>query len=313
MATFKQLLHRLKDNITYTPSSDEVAEAVEAFTTSDKGQGWIDNAIAHDAALKSKISNGDDTEARAEALTYQGLHAISLHEKAHALYERGDFLEARRLSQGARRVTAGIEIHPGANIGKNCFIDHGASLVIGETTIIGDNVFLYHGVTLGATDGTKDTGGRRHPKIGNNVEVGNGAQVLGKVDVRAGVKIAAGAKIIGNHIVIEEGARIGPDVKIVEPKGKYTDESPLIIGRNATIEAGVEVRKSILTDAHVWGAVPNIPGVIPGNQALSPIYTLKPSSGIEQPLNKVDLQGLEWYSTLVAGLKQMIGFQPSAT
>ena len=100
-------------------------------------------------------------EAIKEVLTYQGLHAIAWHKmRAHRLYEKKEYAEARKISQGVRRLTAGIEIHPGAEIGENFFIDHGSGVVIGETTEIGNNVMLYHRVTLG-NDGSKVPPGKR--------------------------------------------------------------------------------------------------------------------------------------------------------
>ena len=112
-------------------------------------------------------------------ICYPGLHAILLHRLAHLLYRIGLRLLARIVSQIARTIT-GIEIHPGATIGRRFFIDHGMVVVIGETTIIGDDVILYQGVTLG---GTGKERGKRHPTIGNRVVVGTGAKVLGNITV----------------------------------------------------------------------------------------------------------------------------------
>lgn len=125
-------------------------------------------------------------------LTYPGLHAIALHRLAAVCHRRGLKLSARIISHINRFVT-GIEIHPGAQIGRGLFIDHGFGVVIGETTIIGDNVTLYQGVTLG---GTGKERGKRHPTLGNGVVVGVGAKILGAVTVGDGAKIGAGAVVL---------------------------------------------------------------------------------------------------------------------
>ena len=110
-------------------------------------------------------------------LLYPGFHILVYHRIAHWLYEHGHFFLARWVSQHGRHKT-GIEIHPGARIGRCLFIDHGMGIVFGETTVIGDNCTIYHGVTLGGTG--KDTG-KRHPTLGNNVLIGAGTKVLGPV------------------------------------------------------------------------------------------------------------------------------------
>lgn len=125
-------------------------------------------------------------------LTYSGLHAVLAYRLSHALYTRRHFLSARVISQSARFLT-GIEIHPGAKIGKGLFIDHGSGVVIGETTEIGDNCTLYQGVTLGGTG--KDTG-KRHPTLGNNVMCGAGSKVLGPFKVGDNSKVAANAVVL---------------------------------------------------------------------------------------------------------------------
>jgi serine O-acetyltransferase len=123
---------------------------------------------------------------------YPGFHAILLHRVAHRLYTAGFLLLARIVSQFNRTVT-GIEIHPGATIGRRCFIDHGMGVVIGETTEIGDDVLLYQGVTLGGTGKEK---GKRHPTIGDNVVIGTGAKILGNITIGAHTKIGAGSVVI---------------------------------------------------------------------------------------------------------------------
>ncbi|HWI41087.1 MAG TPA: serine O-acetyltransferase [Verrucomicrobiae bacterium] len=125
---------------------------------------------------------------------YPGLHAVWFHRMAHGLWTRKCYFAARFLSHLARFFT-GIEIHPGARIGKGFFIDHGMGVVIGETAEIGDNVTLYHGVTLGGVSWEKV---KRHPTLGDNVVVGSGAKVLGPFTVGAGSKIGS------NSVVVKE-------------------------------------------------------------------------------------------------------------
>lgn len=148
-------------------------------------------------ALKNEIKFIMDRDPAARnpfevLILYPGLHAIINHRIAHWLYERKLFFLARLISQISRFFT-GIEIHPGAKIGKNFFIDHGMGVVIGETTIIGDNCTVYQGVTLGGTGKEK---GKRHPTLGNNVMVGSGAKVLGPFKVGDNSKVAANAVVL---------------------------------------------------------------------------------------------------------------------
>jgi serine O-acetyltransferase len=123
---------------------------------------------------------------------YPGFHSILLHRTAHRLHTSGFPLLARILSQFNRMVT-GIEIHPGATIGRRCFIDHGMGVVIGETAEIGDDALLYQGVTLGGTGKEK---GKRHPTIGDNVVIGTGAKILGNITIGDHTKIGAGSVVI---------------------------------------------------------------------------------------------------------------------
>lgn len=125
-------------------------------------------------------------------LCYPGVWALMMHKPAHWLYKHDAKLVARMISQSVRHAT-GIEIHPGASIGKRCFIDHGMAVVIGETTEIGDDVTLYQGVTLGGTGKDK---GKRHPTIGNRVVVSAGARVLGPFSVGDDVKIGSGSIVL---------------------------------------------------------------------------------------------------------------------
>lgn len=153
-------------------------------------------------------------------LTYSGLHAVHSYRRAHWFYQHKCFTIARIISQMSRFFT-GIEIHPGAKIGKGLFIDHGMGVVIGETTEIGDNCLLYQGVTLGGTGKDK---GKRHPTLGNNVIVGSGAKVLGPFYVGDNAKIAAGAVVLEEvppnctavgvpaRVVRRNGQRVCPDL-----------------------------------------------------------------------------------------------------
>lgn len=145
----------------------------------------IDCVMKNDPAAKSKLEI---------LLLYPGVHAINCHRISHTLYKKKFFFLARLISQLARFFT-GIEIHPGAIIGDSLFIDHGMGVVIGETAQIGNNVVIYHGVTLGGTG--KDTG-KRHPTVGNNVVIGCGAKVLGPIIIGDNVKIGA------NSVVLDE-------------------------------------------------------------------------------------------------------------
>jgi len=143
-------------------------------------------------------------------LLYPGVHAVMMHRVAHYLNKKGMKVSARALSQFSRFVT-GIEIHPGATIGKGLFIDHGSGVVIGETTVIGDNCTIYQGVTLGGTG--KDTG-KRHPTLGNNVMVGSGAKILGPMTIGDNTQIAAGAVVL--HEIPANCTAVGMPAKVVK-------------------------------------------------------------------------------------------------
>ncbi|MFE8703807.1 serine O-acetyltransferase [Cytobacillus sp. FJAT-54145] len=153
-------------------------------------------------------------------LTYSGLHAIWCHRLAHALYKKKLFFLARFISQVSRFFT-GIEIHPGAQIGRRLFIDHGMGVVIGETCEIGDNVTIFQGVTLGGTGKEK---GKRHPTIKDNALIATGAKVLGSITVGEYSKIGAGSVVlkdvppnstvvgIPGKVVIRDGVKINKDL-----------------------------------------------------------------------------------------------------
>jgi serine O-acetyltransferase len=152
-------------------------------------------------------------------LLYQGLHALVAYRIGHALYKMRLFFFARWLSQMARWAT-GIEIHPGARIGKRFFIDHGMGVVVGETAIIGDDVLLYQGVTLG---GTGIEQGKRHPTVGNNVVIGTGAKVLGNIIIGDNSYIGANAVVIKD--VPPNSTVVGVPGRITKQDGKKMDFS----------------------------------------------------------------------------------------
>jgi serine O-acetyltransferase len=179
-------------------------------TSSQKTSGWredIQSVFDRDPAARNTF----------EILTtYPGVHALMFHRISHALWNIGLKWLARLLSNLARLMT-GIEIHPGARIGRRFFIDHGMGVVIGETAIIGDDCTLYHGVTLGGTSWQK---GKRHPTLANDVVVGAGAKVLGPIEVGEGARIGsnavvvkdvpAGATVVGVPGKLINQARTGP-------------------------------------------------------------------------------------------------------
>ena len=145
-----------------------------------------------------------------EALLYPSLKVQIYYKISHYLYLKKHYFLARLISEKAKRKT-GIEIHPGAKIGKRLFIDHGFGVVIGETAIIGDNVTIYHGVTLGGTGKEK---GKRHPTIKDNAIIGAGAKVLGAFVVGENAKIGAGAVVLEN--VPDNSTVVGIPAKIVK-------------------------------------------------------------------------------------------------
>jgi len=173
----------------------------------------VSNVMEHDPAAKSRLE---------VFLCYSGLHAVWWYRVNHWLWNHRFFLFGRIFSQIAR-LLSGIEIHPGAKIGRRLFIDHGMGVVIGETSIVGDDVTLYQGVTLG---GTGKEHGKRHPTIEDGVVVGGGAKILGNIVVGKNCRIGAGSVVLRNvpdnstvvgvpgHIIFREGKR----VVITDPK-----------------------------------------------------------------------------------------------
>lgn len=143
---------------------------------------------------------------------YPGLKALKAHRRAHCQYNKGHLLRARMISQRSRNKT-GIEIHPGAKIGKRVFIDHGTGVVIGETAVIGDDVTIYQGVTLG---GTGKHVGKRHPTIGNGVTIGAGAKVLGPITIGDCSKVGAGSIVLKD--VPADSTVVGNPGRVVHKK-----------------------------------------------------------------------------------------------
>lgn len=162
----------------------------------------IETVFAEDPAARSTME---------VILCYPGLHALWLHRLAHIWWNNGYLFLARLLSHLNRFIT-GIEIHPGAQIGRRFFIDHGMGVVIGETTEIGDDVLLYQGVVLGGTSLNK---GKRHPTIGDNVVIGSGAKVLGPINIGSGSKIGAGSVVVKS---------VPPDSTVVGVPGRTVEE-----------------------------------------------------------------------------------------
>ena len=176
---------------------------------------FLDSIKKRDPAAKSILSI---------ILTYPGVKAVFFHQKSNYFYKAGFDLIARIITQTIRFFT-GIEIHPGAKIGKNLFIDHGMGVVIGETSEIGDNVTIYHNVTLGGSspsiDSERQRHEKRHPTIGNDVVIGSGAQIIGPIKVGNNSRIAANAVVVKD--VPENATMVGIPARAVklENKGKF--------------------------------------------------------------------------------------------
>ena len=176
---------------------------------------YLESIKKRDPAAKSIISI---------ILTYPGVKAVFFHQISNFFYKAGFDLIARIISQTVRFFT-GIEIHPGAKIGKNLFIDHGMGVVVGETSEIGDNVTIYHNVTLGGSspsiDSERQRHEKRHPTIGNDVVIGSGAQIIGPIKVGNNARIAANAVVVKD--VPENATMVGIPAKAVklENKGSF--------------------------------------------------------------------------------------------
>ncbi|TWT11895.1 serine O-acetyltransferase [Planomicrobium sp. CPCC 101079] len=182
-------------------------------------------------------------------LTYSGLHAIWAHRIAHLFFKKNWFFLARVISQISRFFT-GIEIHPGAVIGRRFFIDHGMGVVIGETCEIGDNVTLYQGVTLGGTGKEK---GKRHPTLEDNVLVATGAKVLGSITIGANSKVGAGSVVLKNvpanstvvgipgKVVIKDGIKVKPDLNHQDLPDPIMDKVEAMEFKLAQLQREVEL------------------------------------------------------------------------
>lgn len=169
----------------------------------------IDSIMERDPAARSRLE---------VYFLYSGFKAIRAYRKANWCYKHNLKFLARWISQRSRHKT-GIEIHPGATIGKGLFIDHGMGVVIGETTVIGDNCTIYQNVTLG---GTGKDHGKRHPTLGNDVLVGSGAKVLGPINIGNNVRLAAGAVVLND--VPDNSTAVGVPAKVVRISGVKTNQ-----------------------------------------------------------------------------------------
>lgn len=181
-------------------------------------------------------------------LTYAGLHAIWNHRIAHAFYKKKFFFLARTISQISRFFT-GIEIHPGATIGRRFFIDHGSGVVIGETCEIGDDCTIYQGVTLGGTGKEK---GKRHPTLGNNVLVATGAKVLGSITIGENSKVGAGSVVlkdvpfnstvvgIPGVVVIQDGVKVKRNLDHQDLPDPFADRCKQMEAKIAELQQEIE-------------------------------------------------------------------------
>ena len=179
---------------------------------------WMQVVLDKDPAAKNVL----------EVLLYPSVHALFFHRIAHWVYARGVPVLPRAISQFARLATGGIEIHPGAVIGRRFFIDHGSGVVIGETACVGDDVMLYHQVTLGATGWWRDDGvggKRRHPIVEDGVTIGVGASILGPVTVGARSRIGALAIVVED--VPPGSTVVGPRASYVERQGEPVRRQPI--------------------------------------------------------------------------------------
>ena len=209
----------------------------------------ITNVLQQDPAAKSRLEI---------VLCYSGLHALWAHRVNHWLWNHGLQLLARCLSEVARWLTV-IEIHPGAQIGRRVFIDHGLGVVIGETAVVGDDVLLYQGVTLG---GTGKERGKRHPTLENNVVVGAGAKILGNITVGQNCRIGAGSVVLRSvppdstvvgvpgHIIFRNGKR----VVITDPRqinDPLSEALAAVVGEVNRLRERVKQLEGTVGDSHV--------------------------------------------------------------
>lgn len=159
----------------------------------------LETALREDPAARSRLE---------VALSYPGVHAVWAYRVAHAMWTRGVKLPARLLSQVTRGLT-GVEIHPGAQLGRRLFVDHGMGVVIGETAEVGEDVTIFHGTTLG---GTSMSHGKRHPTVGDRSVIGAGAKVLGPITIGSDARVGANAVVVKN--IPEAAVAVGVPAKI---------------------------------------------------------------------------------------------------
>lgn len=205
---------------TKRPDLDSRPKASPADASAPKGfrwPDWIQVVLDKDPAAKNVL----------EVLLYPSVHALFFHRVSHLLYRLSIPVIPRFISLGARLLTGGIEIHPGAQIGKRFFIDHGSGVVIGETAEIGDDVMLYHQVTLGATGWwrTDRDQVKRHPTVEDGVVIASGASILGPVVIGARSKI--GALALVSEDVPPDSIVVGPRATLLSPHGSRRDSRPL--------------------------------------------------------------------------------------
>ncbi|MDU1412879.1 MAG: serine O-acetyltransferase EpsC [Clostridium sp.] len=179
----------------------------------------INATLTQDPAARNKLE---------VLLLYPHIKALICYRISHKLYEKKFMFLARLVSNWGRFWT-GIEIHPGAQIGKGLVIDHGMGVVIGETAIVGDNVLMYHGVTLGGTGHEK---GKRHPTVGDNVIIGSGAKVLGNIFIASGTKVGANAVVLKS--TREDSTVVGIPAKEINKHSNITDIRCEITSMEAT-------------------------------------------------------------------------------
>ena len=184
-----------------------------------------------------------------EVFLYPYVKALYWHRVAHELYKKGEFYKARKISQKWARKT-GIEIHPGAQIGEGFFIDHGHGVVIGETTIIGNNVTLYQGVTLG---GTGNETGKRHPTIEDNVMISSGAKVLGSITIGKNSKIGAGSVVVSD--VPPNSTVVGVPGKVVKQDGERVNRIQSLVLDQIDLPNPVDMEKLARENAELRQAL----------------------------------------------------------
>ena len=248
----------------------------------------LDSVIARDPAARSRFE---------VLLTYPGVHVLFFHRIAHWLYARRRWLLARFVSQLGRWLT-GIEIHPGATIGRRLFIDHGMGVVIGETAEIGDDVTLYHGVTLGGVAPSLNSAAqvdhKRHPTIGNGAIVGSGAQVLGPITVGAGARVGANAVVVQD---VPAGVMVvGIPAKAILPAGRRRASSWPMARRGATCPIRSPAR---------WRPLPSMSARC---TRASIRWRSRPSSGRAAPVARCPM----WWSTMIETIRARKARRPIA-